>query len=132
MLATARSLQLAIPTSRKRLAYLSEKQERKLWMSPTAGFLKHADRHPDGFLSADELNNGIILMAACAAYVELMHQPTPEIFAYIAFCFAKRGQLDDIADEVRPFARQLQATEEPQRYDVCANFIKDSKSRGLP
>jgi hypothetical protein len=111
---------------------VSERHEHKLWLSQTTVFLKHADRDPNGFLSADGLDNEKMLMATSAAYVELMNQPTPEIAAYFAFWSVKRDQVDDLAPELQIFARQLQATEETERCEKCARFIRDSKTNELP
>jgi hypothetical protein len=71
---------------RKRIGVgISEQRERKIWLTQATNFLKHADRDPNDFLSADDLDNERIMMAACAAYVELANRPTPEIAAYFAF-----------------------------------------------
>jgi hypothetical protein len=72
-----------------------------------------------------------MLMGACAAYLELMNQPTPEIAAYFAFWAVRNNQVHDIADEVRPFARQLEAAGETQRFGMCAKFIRDRKTNIL-
>lgn len=111
---------------------VSTRHEHKLWLSETTVFLKHAKRDPNGFLSADGLDNEKMLMATCAAYLELMNQPTPEIAAYFAFWSVRNNQVHDIADEVRPFARQLEAAEETQRYEMCGKFIQDRKTRISP
>ena len=111
---------------------VSKRHEHKVWLSETTVFLKHAERDPNGFLSADGLDNEKMLMATCAAYVELMNQPTPEIAAYFAFWSVRNDQVHDLADEVQFFARQLQATEEAQRYEKCAKFIRDSKQTVCP
>lgn len=110
---------------------VSERHEHKLWLSKTTVFLKHADRDPDGFLSGDELDNEKMLIATCAAYVELMNQRTLEIAAYFAFWAVRNDRVNGLADEVQSFARQLQAMEETQRYEKCLKFIRDSKANGL-
>lgn len=69
-----------------------------------------------------------MLMATCAAYIELMNQPTPEIAAYFAFWSVRNNQVHEIADELQPFARQLEAAEETQRYEMCKKFIQDRKT----
>jgi hypothetical protein len=61
--------------------------ERRAWPSNAANFLKHADRDPEEHLALDELKNENVLIGACAAYLELMKMPTPEI---IAFCASAR------------------------------------------
>lgn len=110
---------------------VSKWHEHKLWLSETTVFLKHAERDPNGFLSADGLDNEKMLMATCAAYLELMNQPTPEIKAYFAFWSAKNDQMHDLAHEVQLFARQLHAGEEAPRYEKCIEFIRDSKANVL-
>jgi hypothetical protein len=107
---------------------VSEQHEHKIWLSETTVFLKHAERDSNGFLSADGLDNEKMLMATCAAYLELMNQPTPEIAAYFAFWSVRNNQVHDIADEVRLFAQQLEAAEETQRYEMCGKFIQDRKT----
>jgi hypothetical protein len=72
-----------------------------------------------------------MLIATCAAYVELMNQRTREIAAYIAFWSVKNDNVDGLADEVQLFARQLQATEEAQRHETCSKFIRGSKASTL-
>jgi len=44
-----------------------------------------------------------------------MHKTTPEITAYVAYWSVMNDQVNDLADEVQLFARQLQATEEKTR-----------------
>lgn len=107
---------------------VSKGHEHKLWLSETTVFLKHANRDPDNFLSADILDNDKMLMATCAAYVELMKQPTPEIMAYFAFWSVKNNQVNDLAEDTQQFARQLETANEMQRYDICAKFIRDKKA----
>ncbi len=111
---------------------VSKQHEHKLWLSETTVFLKHAERDPSGFLSEDGLDVEKMLMATCAAYVELIKQPTPEIMAYFAFWSVRNHQVDDLAEEVRQFARQLETANETQRYDMCAKFIRDTKANALP
>lgn len=106
---------------------VSKRHEHKLWLSETTVFLKHAKRDPNGFLSADGLDNEKMLMATCAAYIELMNQPTPEIVVYFAFWAVRNDQVNDLADEVQLLARQLQEIEEAQRYEKCVKFIRESK-----
>jgi hypothetical protein len=107
---------------------VSKRHEHKLWLSETTVFLKHAERDPNNFLSAAGLDNEKMLMAASAAYIELMNQPTPEITAYFAFWAARNDQVHDIAGEAQPFARQLEATADAQRYETCTKFIRDRKA----
>jgi hypothetical protein len=107
---------------------VSKGDEHKLWSSETTVFLKHAKRDPDNFLSADILDNDKMLMATCAAYLELMRQPTPEIMAYFAFWSVKNNQVDDLAEDTQQFARQLETANELHRYGMCAKFIRDKKA----
>jgi hypothetical protein len=111
---------------------VSKRHEHELWLSETTVFLKHAKRDPNGFLSLDGLDIEKMLMATCAAYVELLKQPTPEIIAYFAFWSVRNDQVDDLAEDTKQFARQLETTNETQRYDMCAKFIRDSKANSTP
>jgi hypothetical protein len=110
---------------------VSEKDEHKLWLSKTTVFLKHAERDSDDFLSADNLDNEKMLIGTCAAYVELMNQPTPEITAYFAFWSVRNNSAHDMADEVQPFAQQLEVAEESQRYEMFRKFIQNRKTHIL-
>jgi hypothetical protein len=111
---------------------VSEEREHKIWLSEITVFLKHANRDPDGFLSANRLDNEKMLMATCAAYLELMKQPTWEIVAYFAFWAVKNHQVSDLTEQAQQFARQLEAAHEMQRHEMCAKFIRDNKTKGLP
>lgn len=110
---------------------VSEKDEHKLWLSKTTVFLKHAERDSDDFLSADNLDNEKMLIGTCAAYVELINQPTPEITAYFAFWSVRNNSAHDMADEVQPFAQQLEVAEESQRYEMFRKFIQNRKTHIL-
>jgi hypothetical protein len=110
---------------------ISEKREHELWLSEATVFLKHADRDSAGFLSSDVLDNEKMIMATCAAYVELMKQPTPETVAYFAFWSVRYHQVEDLAEEVQRFARQLEAANESERYKMCAEYIRDNKAKAL-
>jgi len=106
---------------------VSKQQEHKLWLYQATNFLKHADRDPHGFLSTDNLDNERIIMATCAAYLEIMKEPTPEIAAYFAFWSAKNHEVDGLAKEVQKFARQLETTNEARRYKLCIQYIREHK-----
>ena len=113
--------------SKRILINVTKHFEHKLWLSQTTAFLKHADRDAENHLSADELDNEKMLMATCAAYIELMKRPTPEITAYFAFWAVKNSQVDDLAKEAQKFARQLKNTNETRRHRLCAQFIRHNK-----
>jgi hypothetical protein len=106
---------------------VSKQEEHKLWLSQTTAFLKHADRDADGSLSPEDLDNEKILMATCSAYLEIMKTPTPEIAAYFAFWAAQNHEIDRLAKEIQPFARQLEAVNEAMRYELCAAHICENK-----
>ena len=110
---------------------VSKQLEHKLWLSRATTFLKHADRDPDDFLSADDLDNEKILMATCGAYLKLMNQPTPEIVAYFAFWAAKNHEVNGLAKEVQKFAKKLETTNERRRYELCIRYIRESKKAAL-
>ena len=111
--------------------HVSKEKEHKLWLSETTVFLKHAERDPDAFLAVDMLDNEKMLVLTCAAYVDLMKRRTPEIVAYLAFWCVRNHLAYDLAEEVQQFARQLGATDETQRYEICNNFIRDNKTNAL-
>jgi hypothetical protein len=114
-----------------RAVNVSKQREHKTWLSETTAFLKHADRDPNGFLSAGGLDSQKMLIATSAAYVALINRPTTEISVYFAFWSALNDVVNDLTDKVQLFARELQATEETLRYDKCAKFIRDNKTNPL-
>jgi hypothetical protein len=107
---------------------ISERHARKIWRTQATNFLKHADRDPDDSLSGDDLDNEFILMAACAAYVELAGRPTPEIAAYFAFWAAKNHEVEGLAGEVQQFARTLETANEGRKYKLCVRYIRENKT----
>jgi hypothetical protein len=106
---------------------VTQQHEHKLWLSRPKVFLKHGQQDPDDFLPADEIDNEKILMGACGAYVEIMKSPTPEIAAYFAFWVVKNSESDGLAEDIRPFVRQLETAREGERYELCANYIRSHK-----
>jgi hypothetical protein len=106
---------------------VSKVHEHKIWLSATTSFLKHADRDAEGLLATENLDNNKILMATCAAYLEVMRKPTREIEAYFAYWSAKNDQIDDLAEEVRQFARKLKRADEAQRYKLCSDYIRKNR-----
>ena len=57
---------------------------------------------------------------------------TPETTAYVAFWSVMNDQVNDLADEVQLFARQLQTTEKNCDMRGVTNYIRDSNTNGLP
>jgi len=106
---------------------VSKQLEHNLWLTQATNFLKHADRDPNDFLSVNNFDIERILMATCAAYVQLTNQPTPEITAYFAFWAAKNHELDGLAKEVQKFARKLETESDRRRYKLCIQYIRESK-----
>jgi hypothetical protein len=99
--------------------------EREVWPSQAANFLKHADRDAEDHLPVDEIKNEHVLMGACAAYLQLMRTPTPEIVAFYVFWAVKNEtDADLLEEEIRELSRKLQAVKESARYHLCANFIR--------
>jgi hypothetical protein len=104
---------------------LNKAGEQKVWPSKAANFLKHADRDADEHLPLDEIKNENLLMGACAAYLELMKMPTPEIMAFFAFWAAKNDMdVEDIGPEVQRLFLRLMSVEEPARHRLCKQFIR--------
>jgi len=66
---------------------LSMSGEAGYWQTfnAAANFLKHADHDAGELLSADKVNNAHVLLAACAAYLDLMARRTPEISAFAVY-----------------------------------------------
>lgn len=101
------------------------RNEQRAWPSKAANFLKHADRDSEEHLALDEVKNESVLIGACTAYLKLMKTLTPEMMAFIAFWAAKNDA--DVGEEVQGLVLELRSTEEPARYRLCAEFIRDAK-----
>jgi hypothetical protein len=102
--------------------------EQKAWPSKAANFLKHADRDTDEHLILGEINNENILMGACAAYLQLMATPTPEIMAFCAFWGSKNDAVvADVGEEAQGLSEKLKSVKEPARYYLCADFIREAR-----
>jgi hypothetical protein len=98
--------------------------EQKVWPSKAANFLKHADTDAEKHLPVDEIKNEHVLMGGCAAYLQLMRTPTPEIMAFCAFWAAKEKiDREDVGEEVQKLLAKLQAVKECERHYLCAKFI---------
>ena len=105
---------------------VSEKDEHKLWLSKTTVFLKHAERNWMIFFLRITLNNEKMLIGTCAAYVELINQPTPEITAYFAFWSVRNNSAHDMADEVQPL-RQLLKLQNRRDMKCLENLFRTEK-----
>jgi hypothetical protein len=108
---------------------LTAKDEQRAWPSHAANFLKHADRDADKHLAVAKLNNEYLLVAATAAYLELIRQPTPEMKAFYAYWTLKNNFVDDLAEDALALAKKLQGTAELKRHRICTRFIREEKSR---
>jgi len=106
---------------------MSRAGEQRAWPSKVANFLKHADRDADEHLTLGEINNENVLMGACAAYLELMATPTPEVTAFCAFWGSKNDAVADVGEEARELSEKLKLVKEPARYCLCTEFIRDNK-----
>jgi hypothetical protein len=100
--------------------------ERKHWteFNKTTNFLKHSDRDQDQLLSASELNNDDLLVAAAVTYKELMGTWTPEMFVL--------GQLSYAESHYVPLERigiaaRLSATDPSSRRHVCLQIVDELK-----
>jgi hypothetical protein len=105
--------------------------EQKVWPSKAANFLKHADSDAEKHLPVDEINNEHMLMGGCAAYLQLMKSPAPEIMAFSAFWAAeKKIDADDLGEEARELLAKLRVVGESERHGLCTNFIHVIRGTG--
>jgi hypothetical protein len=104
---------------------LNKGDEQRAWPTKAANFLKHADRDPQDHLALDELKNEHILIGACAAYLEIMSSPTPEITAFVAFWAAKNDT--DIGGEAEELLVKLRPVGEAARYGLCSEYIRHAQ-----
>jgi hypothetical protein len=104
------------------------KAEQRAWPSAPANFLKHADRDADALLAAGDVNNEVFLMGACAAYLELMRTPSPEIMAFIALWAAEHEAAPDVHEPARKLANKLVSLKtKDERYHACAEWVRQRK-----
>jgi hypothetical protein len=100
-----------------------------VWPSKAANFLKHADRDPEGHLVVGEVETERVLVGACAAYVDLMRMPTPEMTAYYAF-WAVENEMEPGPREVdMQLWQRLKSTERTGRHSICAEFIRGTRNK---
>lgn len=92
--------------------------EQRAWPPKAANFLKHADRDAEAHLAVDEVENENVLIGACAAYLELMRTPSPEIMAFIAFWGVKKE-----------LSLKLRSVDEPVRHSVCTKSIETRRQQ---
>jgi hypothetical protein len=106
---------------------LPMKNEERAWPSRSAGFLKHAVKDPSDYLAIDPLRNENenVLIGSCAAYLEIIAIPSPEIIAFCAFWAAKNDA--DVGEGARRLLLKLKSVEVPARYHLCADFISEAK-----
>jgi len=107
--------------------HIRMKNEERAWPSRAANFLKHADKVPDDYLNVDSLRNETVLIGACTAYLQIMPMPSPEVIAFCAFWAAKNDT--DVGDGAEEILLKLKSVEESARYELCANFIRDTDKK---
>jgi hypothetical protein len=69
---------------------LSDSEKRAHWqtMSGISGFLKHADRTPEGVIALNEVDNESLILHAGAAYSLVSHTSTPEMAIFHLYWLA--------------------------------------------
>jgi hypothetical protein len=104
---------------------LAMKSEERAWPSRSAGFLKHAEKDPHDHLTINTLRNENVLIGACAASLEIMATPSPEVIAFCAFWASKNDA--DVGEDFQMLLLKLKSVEEPARYLLCASFISEAR-----
>ena len=66
---------------------LNESSKKAHWqaVSGVAGFLKHADRHPETLISLHDVNNESLIFHACLSYIIVSHTATTEMEIFGSF-----------------------------------------------
>ena len=90
-------------------------------------FLEAREPGRDALFVAGDIDNEVFLMGACAAYVELMRTPSPEIMAFIALWAAKHEAAPDVHEPARKLADRLVPMKEDDRYHACAEWVRRCK-----
>jgi hypothetical protein len=108
----------------QRLALINETSHWNKFNYP-ANFLKHADRDPGEALVLDKVNNELLLMSACSAYIELMGVGTStwEMIVYGAFLGL---EIPDSPPKLKAIAKQPLA----KRRRACLSLLRELKARG--
>jgi hypothetical protein len=91
-----------------------------------SNFLKHADRDKRAALRLNQVDNDFLILAACAAYRDLMGGLTPEMAAYGAYRFADEWDGPVLGVSVLKLRRVPLA----QRRQLCLQLIRNSQAKG--
>lgn len=104
------------------------RQEDAFWraFNRPSNFLKHADLDAHDTLSLDHVNNDYLILAASAAYRDLMGRLTPEMTAFGAYRFAY--EWDGPERVLGVMISKLRSAKSAQRRKLCLQMIRDSRS----
>lgn len=110
--------------------YLSDSEKRAHWqtMSGISGFLKHADRTPEGVVALKDLDNESLIWHAGAAYSMVRHTSTPEMAVFSLYWLAADPARQEVinADQAE-VVDYLQRLTPSKRRRVCMKFIRSFK-----
>ncbi|MDE2074911.1 MAG: hypothetical protein KGJ81_15880, partial [Alphaproteobacteria bacterium] len=93
-----------------------------------ANFLKHSDRDATKLLDESELQNRELLVAACAAYKEVMGVWTPEMLVFGQFWLAE--SCDPPGFVPNEICAKLREVDPSLLYETCLGMIQDMKGEG--
>jgi len=118
---------------------LNESSKKAHWqaMSGVSGFLKHADRHPEGLISLHDVNNGSLIIHACGAYAMVSRMSTtPEMVVFFLYWLATGGLAtagvghDGLSAEDAEMVGYLERLSPSRRRRECVKFIRIRKQGG--
>lgn len=109
---------------------LSDSAKRAHWqtMSGISGFLKHADRTPEGVIALNEVDNESLLLYAGTAYSMMSHTSTPEMTVFYLYWLAADPARQEVINadqaEVVDYLKRLTPS---KRRLACMKFTKSFK-----
>jgi hypothetical protein len=108
---------------------LSQRSATNFWnaFDTPANFLKHADRDWDKSIALDTLKTDWLLMAASAAYKDLMSAVEPEMIAYSAYYFAENAK--KVPPKLATQLRELSSLSPADRRRACLSLLTYLKSK---
>jgi hypothetical protein len=113
--------------------FLNENSKKAHWqaMSGVSGFLKHADRHPEGLISLHDVNNVSLIIHACGAYAMVRRSTTPEMDVFFLYWLATAGVgHDGLSAGEAKMVGYLERLSPSRRRRECVKFIRVSKQGG--
>jgi len=113
--------------------FLHESSKKAHWqaMSGVSGFLKHADRLPEGMISLQDVNNDMLIFHACAAYTMVSRVDTCEMhFYHLFWCAAEPGRSEELSTIDIEIVDFLKALSPSRRRRVCMKLIRRCKKDG--